>query len=72
MTTKLQQIQPFLKEIATKEEPQVYTDQVPGLIYSCIPKKGVKTMPTGYYKTEEDAINAFYNELVKINSINNG
>lgn len=38
------------------------------LIYSCIPKRGVKMMPLGYFKTEQDAIDAFLNELVKINN----
>ena len=57
-------IQPYLKEIATKELPNG------DLIYSCIPKTGIRVLPTGYQKTEQEAIEAFYNELVKKGYIN--
>lgn len=56
-------IDPFLNEIVTKSLDNG------SVIYSCTPVKGVKVIPTGYFKTEDEAIEAFYNELVKINRI---
>lgn len=60
----IETIQPFLQDIATKLLPNGET------IYSCIPKRGVKVMSTGYQKTEDEAIEFFYNELVKKGLIN--
>lgn len=57
-------IQPYLKEIATKLLPNGDS------IYSCIPKAGIKVFPTGYQKTDSEAIEAFYNELIKKGYIN--
>lgn len=52
-------IDSYLQEIATKSLPDG------GVIYSCIPKLGTKVMSTGYQKTENEARESFYNELVK-------
>lgn len=57
-------IQPYLKEIAIK------TLDNGDEIYSCIPKDGIKVMPLGYFKTEQQAIEAFYIELIKKGYIN--
>jgi hypothetical protein len=57
-------IQPYLKEIAIK------TLDNGDNIYSCIPKDGIKVLPTGYQKTEQQAIEAFYTELIKKGHIN--
>lgn len=59
-----QQITPFLQEIATK------TSNDESTIYSCVSKRGIKVGPSGYWATEEEAIQAFYNELVKNRYIN--
>lgn len=55
----IQQITPFLKEIVTK----ILNDE--STIYSCVPKRGVKVGPSGYWAAENEAIIAFYDELVK-------
>lgn len=54
-----EKIQPFLQEIVTKEISNGDT------IYSCLPKRGIRIMSTGYERTEREAIEAFFNELVK-------
>lgn len=59
-----EKIQPFLQEIVSKRTDN---DEI---IYSCLPKNGVRVLPTGYFKTREEAIEAFYNELVKTGKIN--
>lgn len=33
------------------------------LIYLCVPKRGVKIMPLGYFKTKEEAVEAFLKEI---------
>lgn len=60
----LEKIQPYLQEIITKSLPEG------GLIYYCLPKRGVKVSPLGYWKTEFESIEAFYNELIKRGIIN--
>lgn len=57
----IQQITPFLQEIVTK----IPSDN--SIVYSCIPKRGIKVGPLGYWATEDEAVTAFYNELVKNN-----
>jgi hypothetical protein len=55
-------INPFLAEVLTKETPA-------GTIYCCMPKAGIRIVPTGYFDTEDKAIEAFYNALVLKNII---
>lgn len=35
------------------------------LIYSCLPKKGIKVMPTGYWATEQEAKDSFQHALIE-------
>lgn len=58
----IQIINPYLLEIKTKETAE-------GLIYTCVPKRGVRILPIGYFSTEIGAIEAFYNALVAKNVI---
>lgn len=58
-----EKIEPFLEEIVIKSLDNN------GIIYSCVPKKGIRMIPLGYFKTEEEAVEAFYNELVKTDKI---
>jgi hypothetical protein len=57
-----EKIEPYLLETVTKQTPE-------GTIYCCMPKAGIRIIPTGYFQTEQLAILAFYNALVAKNII---